>query len=433
MAGFQGVNWLGQAFGTRMRITLSERVGFAFDAQIASLTSSLPGLEHTERPDYQDRLILLREAQGLLGRGANALVNVGNSILRGVAAVGVLATVHPLLVLLPMFAIPQLIAQAASQRWARRADDESAPHRRRALHLYGLGLHEPAGREIRVFGLEDEVRRRLGVAWRAGAAPLVRAGIRASIATAAASAVFAIGFVGAVVFVVRRAATGQATPGDALLTMALAAQVSQHVGNLVWSIGALQRMLREMGRLVWLKDYSRDESARHHGARVASSSLGAGIELEGASFRYPGTERFVLRDVRLRLPAGAVVALVGENGAGKTTLVKLLCRFYDPTEGRVLVNGTDMRELAVESWREQIGAGFQDFCRFELLAREAVGLGDLPRVDDDGAVRTALGRAGAGTVVTALRGISIRSSELDGTGEWISRVGSGRSWPSGGR
>lgn len=402
MAAFQGVNWLGQAFGTRMRITLMERVGFAFDAQIATLTSALPGLEHTERPDYQDRLILLREAQGLLGGGANALVNLANALLRGVSAVVVLTTIHPLLILLPVFAIPQLIAQAAAQRWARRGDDESAPHRRRALHLYGLGLHEPAGRELRIFGLENEVSARLAVAWRAGAAPLVQARIRAAIANAAASAIFATGFVGAVVLVVRRAATGRATPGDALLTMALAGQVSQYVGAVVGSIANLQRMLRETARLVWLIDYSHDEWARHVGVSEPGAALSSGITLEGVSFRYPGTDRWILRDLDLHLPAGCVIALVGENGAGKTTLVKLLCRFYDPSEGSIRIDGVEMRELGVDRWRARLAAGFQDFCRFELIARDTVGLGDLGRLDDDQAVRSALARAGASEVAAVL-------------------------------
>lgn len=402
MAAFQGVNWLGQAFGTRMRITLMEQVGFAFDTRIAELTSRLPGLEHNERPEYQDRLILLREAQGLLGGGANALVNFVNGTLRGVAAVVLLAFIHPLLLLLPAFAVPRLVTQTASQRWMRRADDESAPHRRRALHLYGLVLHEPPSRELRVFGLADEVRRRLAAAWNAGASPLIRAQTRSAIWNGAATAVFALGYVGAVVLVVRLAADNRATPGDVLLTISLAGQVSAHVATLIGNIATMQRMLRETRRLVWLVDYSADQWTQHQGEATPPTSLTTGISLEGVSFRYPSTDKWVLRDIDLDLPPGRVVAFVGENGAGKTTLVKLLCRFYDPTEGRILIDSVDLKDLDVEQWRTRVTAGFQDFSRLELAAGQSVGVGDLPRIDDEEAVRAALTRSGGADLATSL-------------------------------
>src|SRR5205807_735709 len=104
-----------------------------------------------------------------------------------------------------------------------------------------------------------------------------------------------------------------------------------------------------------------------------------GIEIHDLSFRYPGTQTPVLADVSLSLPAGIVVALVGENGAGKTTLAKLLCRFYEPDGGRILVDGRDLRRIRVEEWRSRLSASFQDYARFEFLMRETVGVGDLKR------------------------------------------------------
>jgi ATP-binding cassette subfamily B protein len=114
------------------------------------------------------------------------------------------------------------------------------------------------------------------------------------------------------------------------------------------------------------------------------------------TLRYPGTDRPVLEGVDLFLPAGVTVAIVGENGAGKTTLVKLLCGLIPPTSGRILIDDAELAAIEPERWRERIAAGFQDFARFEVLARRTVGLGDLPRLDDDAAVRAALERAGAG-------------------------------------
>jgi ABC-type hemin transport system ATPase subunit len=110
----------------------------------------------------------------------------------------------------------------------------------------------------------------------------------------------------------------------------------------------------------------------------------------------------VPEDVNLQLPAGAVVALVGENGAGKSTLVKLLCRFYEPSEGRVLVDGVDLSRIPAADWRARTGGAFQDFMRFEFRVRRTVGLGDQPREELTPAVTAAVARAGATDMVEGL-------------------------------
>ncbi len=120
------------------------------------------------------------------------------------------------------------------------------------------------------------------------------------------------------------------------------------------------------------------------------------------SFRYPGTDTDVLVDVDLRLASGSVVAVVGENGAGKSTLVKLLLGCYPPTQGRITVEDVDLRRVDVDEWRRHVSAGFQDFVRFQLVLREAVGVGDLERIDDEAAVLTALKRSQASDLAGAL-------------------------------
>ena len=120
------------------------------------------------------------------------------------------------------------------------------------------------------------------------------------------------------------------------------------------------------------------------------------------SFSYPGSTRRALEDVNLELPAGAVVAIVGENGAGKSTLVKLLCRMYQPDAGRILVDGMDLARMPAEQWRARLAGAFQDFFRFEFQARHSVGLGDTARMDEVSAVETAVTRAGAEDVIAGL-------------------------------
>jgi ATP-binding cassette subfamily B protein len=153
-------------------------------------------------------------------------------------------------------------------------------------------------------------------------------------------------------------------------------------------------------RLAWLEDYAASVVATAD--QPAPEQIRDGIRLEGVSFAYPGTERLVLDSVDLHLPAGVVVALVGENGAGKTTLVKLLCKLYEPTAGRILVDDAPLARMRANEWRERLAGAFQDFFRFELVARDSVGLGDVPHMKEEPAVVAAVERAGADDVVARL-------------------------------
>jgi ATP-binding cassette subfamily B protein len=134
----------------------------------------------------------------------------------------------------------------------------------------------------------------------------------------------------------------------------------------------------------------------------APARLADGIRFDHVSFAYPGTERRVLDDIDIELPAGSVVAIVGENGAGKSTLVKLLAKMYEPTSGRILIDRTDLARIQPTEWRARLAGAFQDFFRFEFRARHTVGVGDVPRLDDEPAVVTAVNRAGADDVIVRL-------------------------------
>jgi ATP-binding cassette subfamily B protein len=145
-------------------------------------------------------------------------------------------------------------------------------------------------------------------------------------------------------------------------------------------------------------DYSSYISFRQASAQVPSR-IRESITCEYISFRYPGTTSLTLKEISLQIPAGSVIALVGENGAGKTTLVKLLCGFYEPEAGRILVDGVDVGEFDLCEWRSRISGAFQDAYRFELLVREAVGIGYLPKIENAEAVASALKRAGAESIL----------------------------------
>ena len=191
------------------------------------------------------------------------------------------------------------------------------------------------------------------------------------------------------------------SPGKVLLVLAAGSRLSAYIGATVGEIGFLRGIwLDGSVRLAWLEDYA--AALIEHSDGPVPERLSDGIRFEHVSFVYPGTEKRVLEDVCLDLRPGSVVAIVGENGAGKSTLVKLLCRLYQPTAGRILVDGLDLARMPVDEWRSRLAGAFQDFFRFEFKARHTVGVGDLRRLDDEPSVRTAVNRAGADDVIARL-------------------------------
>ena len=191
-------------------------------------------------------------------------------------------------------------------------------------------------------------------------------------------AVFAAAYVGAIAFVAAGLDRGV---GDVVLVVAAGTRFASYVGATAGELGFLRGFwLDSSRRLTWLEDYAAGVSQPRAG--VAPDRLADGISFEHVSFRYPGTDRLVLDGVDLRLPAGTVVAVVGENGAGKSTLVKLLARMYAPSGGRITVDGIDLESIPTDAWRQRLAGAFQDFYRFEFQAQRTVGLGDLERLDE---------------------------------------------------
>jgi len=211
-------------------------------------------------------------------------------------------------------------------------------------------------------------------------------------------AIFGVAYVGAVVWV---ATVLKAPPGSVLLVLAAGSRLSAYVAATVGEIGFLRGIwLDGSKRLAWLEDYA--ASLVQNADAPVPERIEHGIRFEHVSFSYPGTNRLVLQDVNLHFETGSVVAIVGENGAGKTTLVKLLCRLYKPTSGRILIDDGDLARMPPDAWRSRLAGAFQDFFKFEFQVRHAVGVGDVPRLDDSPAVIAAVQRAGAEDVVEQL-------------------------------
>jgi ATP-binding cassette subfamily B protein len=334
-------------------------------------------------------------------------------ILRLGITMALLASIHPALMLLTVFAVPTVLTSTWRPAVERYAQERGAQSNRLARHLFNIATTAPSGKEVRVTGIGERLITDRRWAWECWYGPVAAARWGSALWHSLAWAVFGLAYVGAVVFV----SSGLRAPASAvLLVLAAGARLSAYIGATVGEIGFLRGFWMDGSRrLAWLEDYAASVAAL--GDLAVPTVLYRGIRFEHVSFAYPGTSRVVLDDVSLTLPVGAVVAIVGENGAGKTTLVKLLAKMYEPSSGSIFVDDTPLARVPAAEWRARLAGAFQDFFRFEFRAGHTVGLGDVPRMDDEPAVVAAVDRAGAGDVVARL------TSGLD--------TQLGPTWPSG--
>ena len=215
--------------------------------------------------------------------------------------------------------------------------------------------------------------------------------------------VFVAGFTALLAVVTRVARSGAATAGDVVLVVTLTITLQQTVQTAVGQLTTTMNADIYLEPFRWLRSYVAAARAARHRGEPVPERLTTGIRLENVSFAYSGTTRRVVDDVSVLLPAGSVVALVGEFGSGKSTLVKLLSKFYETTAGTITVDGVDLRTLDTTDWRRRTSAAYQDFGRHpQMTFGEAVGLGDIERLTDEEAVARAVADADADRLVATL-------------------------------
>jgi len=390
--------WFLRTVSTRVQRRFRDKVTIALESHVARLQATVATVAHHERPEYLDRLSMLRNQVFVLDHMYMSLFSTLGWILRLGVTMALLASVHPALLLLAVFAIPTVVTSAWRPQVERIAQERGAQAGRLARHLFTIATTAPPGKEVRVTGIGERLVTDRRAAWERWYGPVAAARWGSALWLALGWAIFGLAYVGAIVFV---SSYLRAPASGVLLVLAAGARLSGYIGATVGEIGFLRGFWMDGSRrLAWLEDYAASVAAA--GDLPVPAALHGGIRFDHVSFAYPGTSRVVLDDVSLLLPAGAVVAIVGENGAGKTTLVKLLAKMYEPSSGAILADDTPLARLPADDWRARLAGAFQDFFRFEFRAGHTVGLGDVPRMDHEPSVTAAVDRAGAADVMGKL-------------------------------
>lgn len=360
-------------------------------------------LEFYESPSYYDKM---RMAQAEAGSRPTSivrnLVQLGSGGIVLVSVAGVVGYAQGILLpVLLVAALPGALARVwNARRWNRWRMEQSEPERF-SYYLHMLMTALPFAKEIRLNANGAELRRQyqdLRRDLRRKRLRLLRNRAGAELAADALSA-------GAVALglglIYLRMRGGEMTLGDLALLYGGLQKGKSAFGGVLGSLASLYEDSLFISHFYdFLALPARVRSPER--PKPLPARIREGIRLEHVSFRYPGTDRDVLHDIDLTIHAGEHVALVGENGSGKTTLVKLLCRLYDPTEGRILIDGTDIREFAPDELRTSFSALFQDFVRYHMTAGENVRMGDVSVPHGDPRIAEAARQAGAAAIIDGL-------------------------------
>ncbi|MFT3668689.1 MAG: ABC transporter ATP-binding protein [Pseudoxanthomonas sp.] len=359
-------------------------------------------LEDFEDPDLQDKLDRARrQTMGRMNLMSQLFGQVQDAITVVSFAAGLLVYAPWLIALLALALVPAFVGEAHFNALGYSLNFQWTPERRQLEYLRQMGASVETAKEVKIFNLHrfliDRYRtlaEKFFVANRA----LAR---RRAFWGALLAALGTLGYYVAYGYIAWRTVRGDFSIGDLTFLAGSFLRLRQLLEGLL--IGFSQ----VAGQALYLDDLFsffeiEPEIASPANALPVPKPITRGFVFENVGFRYPDAERWAVRHLEFELHAGEVLALVGENGAGKTTLVKLLARLYDPDEGRILLDGRDLREYDIDDLRANIGVIFQDFVRYHLTAGENIGVGRIEAMYDQDRVRAAAARAMADEVIDGL-------------------------------
>ncbi|WP_432948300.1 ABC transporter ATP-binding protein [Kribbella sp. CA-253562] len=377
------------------------RVSRAAKDRLYQAVNRFPGLGRFEDPQFLNQLRLAEAADSAPAQLTIATMQLVRNVITALSLFGALFVITPVIAgIVLVAALPTLLAELALARRRVNTTMRLSPDERRELFYQLLLSDERASKEIRLFGTGDFLRGRM-MRTLSGIHAARRTLDRRELFVHSGLELFAAVVAGAgLIWAILAAGRGQLTAGDIALFVGAVAGVQVAVGGTMALLAQVNEQLMIFAHFTVVLGAPPELPVAEH--PVATPELRQGIVLDDVWFRYGDDLPWVLRGVTVSIPYGAAVGLVGKNGAGKSTIVKLLCRMYDPTKGRITWEGVDLRELDPARLRERIGAVFQDFMSYDLTAAENIALGDLTALDDPDRITAAATQADIHEVVESL-------------------------------
>jgi ATP-binding cassette subfamily B protein len=437
--------WVGIEFALVLTGAFLSRMISLADALLGDLFSnetSVRLIEHAAKldlPQFEDSEFydkLERARRQTLGRTillSMILQQAEDLITMAFLAVGLVVFNPWLILLLALAVVPLFLSETHFNKRSYSLVRGWTPERRELDYLRFVGASDKTAKEVKIFGLSDFLRDRFAKLadryYKANRALAIRRAIWGFVFNGIGDA----GYYVAYVVIILQTINGQISVGD----LTFLAGSFNRLRSLLQ--GILSRFSSIAQSSLYLQDLfeffdMQPEIRSPESPRPFPMPIKQGFTFENVSFKYPNSDRWAIRGVSFQLDAGEKLALVGENGAGKTTLVKLLARLYDPTEGRILLDGHDLREYDLYALRKAVGVIFQDFVRFDLKVSENIAAGNIEKLEEEDLIQEAARLSLADSVISKLPegyeqmlGKRFRNGvELSG-GEW-QKVALGRAY-----
>jgi ATP-binding cassette subfamily B protein len=380
---------LGDRFTNRISVRLIEH---ATQLDLASF----------EDPVFYDKLERARrQTTGRIGLLA-AVLNVAQDTLSLISLSAGLIVFSPwLMVLLVAAVVPAFLGETHFTTLAYSVLYRWTPQRRLLDYLRMLGASSQSAKEVKIFGLGDHLAQRYSEVSDRIYEDNKKVAVKRASVGFLLNLVSTSGYYGAYAVVLIRTLAGAISIGTFTFLTGAFSRSRMYIEKILQSFTDIS------DQALYLKDlfefFEMEPSIRSlPGALPAPRPIRSGFEFRNVAFAYPGSSAMVVENINFRLEAQEKIALIGENGAGKTTLVKLLARLYDPTAGQILLDGVDLREYDVEDLRKEIGVIFQDYMRYELLAKENIGFGKIEDLADHARIELAAQKSMAFQVIGKL-------------------------------
>jgi len=361
-------------------------------------------LQFFEDPVFYDSLQNARRQADMAALSiVNAILQVGQQTITLVSVIILLIRYSPWLALVVLLAaIPSFLSTSQFAQRSFRMVTHRAPENRLLNYLEQLLTGNENVKEVKLFGLGPHLIQRYGELFAKFFAEDVALARKRTTAGFFWGLLSNLAYYGSYAWVIFRTIAQAITLGDMTMFLSIFRQSQSSIRGLLDNLTRLFESNLFLDNLLSYLEMKPALVSPENGL-VAPAPIQQGIDFVNVSFKYPGSERWVLRDINLHIDPDERIALVGLNGAGKTTLIKLLTRLYDPTEGQILLDGRDLREYDLPSLHQRFGVIFQDFVRYQFSVRENIGFGQVEDMRDDARIEDAAERGGADEVVAGLK------------------------------